>query len=68
MKNCWVQETGESIDQYHTALIKLAQGCEFQTIAPDEILRDRLVFRIRDNKVTEKSLHKSKLTLPETAR
>ena len=61
-----MQEAGESYDQYRTALIKLAQGCEFQTITPDEIQRDRLVFGIRDNKVRERLLRKSKLTLAET--
>ena len=61
-----MQKTGESYNQYRTALIKLAQGCEFQTITPDEILRDRLVFGIRDNKVQERLLRKSKLTLAET--
>ena len=38
------QEPGEAYDQYRTALRKLAGGCEFQTISPGEILRDRLIF------------------------
>ena len=33
------QEPGETYDQYRTALRKLAEGCSFQTITPDEILR-----------------------------
>ena len=37
-----VQEPGETYDQYRTALRKLAEGCSFETITPDEILRDRL--------------------------
>ena len=41
------QEPGESYDQYCTALRSLADSCGFQTITPDEILRDRLVFGIR---------------------
>ena len=61
-----VQEPGETYDQYRTALLKLTDGCEFQTITPDEILRDRLVFGIRDNKVRERLLRKSKLTLADT--
>lgn len=61
-----MQETGESYDLYRAALIKLAQGCEFQTITPDEILRGRLMFGIRDHKVRERLLRKSKLTLAET--
>lgn len=44
------QESGESYDQYRTALRMLAEGCDFQTITPDEILRDRLVFGIKDDK------------------
>ena len=36
------QEVGESYDQYRTALRKIAEGCDFQTITADEILRDRL--------------------------
>ena len=46
-----VQEPGESYDQYKIALCKLAEGCNFDTITPEEILRDRLVFGIRDAKV-----------------
>ena len=61
-----VQEPGETYDQYRTALLKIAEGCEFQTITPDEILRDRLVFGIRDNKARERLLRKSKLTLTDT--
>ena len=48
------QEPGESYDQYRTALRKLAEGCEFDRITPEEILRDCLVFGIRDAKVRER--------------
>ena len=51
-----VQETGGTYDQYCTALIKVDEGCEFQTNTPDAILRDILVFGIRDNKVRERLL------------
>ena len=62
-----MQETGETYDQYRTALRKLAEGCEFQTITPEEILRDRLVFGIRDNnKIRERLLRESSLTLKKT--
>ena len=61
-----VQEPGETYDQYRTALLKIAEGCEFQMITQDEILRDRLVFGIRDNKAKERLLRKSKLTLVDT--
>ena len=43
-----MQEPGESYDQYRTALLKIAEGCNFQSVTPDEILRDRLVFGIKD--------------------
>ena len=61
-----VQEPGKTYDQYRTSLRKLADGCEFATITPDEILRDRLVFGIRDAKVRERLLWETKLTLTKT--
>ena len=61
-----VQESGESYDQYKTALRKLAEGCDFNSITPGEILRDRIVFGIRDNKVRERLLRESNLTLQKT--
>ena len=64
--NHHTQEPGESYDHYRTALLKLAEGCSFQIITPDEILRDRLVFGIRDQQAREKLLRKAKLTLAET--
>ena len=60
------QEAGESYDQYRTALRKLAEGCAFETITPDEILRDRLAFGIRDDKVRERLLREANLTLTKT--
>ena len=60
------QEPGETFDQYCTALRKLAAGCDFETITPGEILRDRLVFGIRDSKVRERLLREANLTLPKT--
>ena len=36
-----MQEPGESYDQYCTALRKLAESCDFQTVKPEELLRDR---------------------------
>lgn len=61
-----VQEPGETYDQYRTALRKIAEGCDFDTITPEEILRDRLLFGIRDNKVRERLLRETKLTLNKT--
>ena len=34
--NLRTQEPGETYDQYRTALRKLAEGCDFQTITPEE--------------------------------
>ena len=60
------QEVGESYDQYKTALRKLAEGCDFDTMTPDEMLRDRLIFGIRDSKVRKRLLRESKLDLART--
>ena len=64
--NRHVQEPGETYDQYRTTLRKIADGCEFDTITPNQILRDRLVFGIRDGKVRERLLRESNLTLQKT--
>ena len=61
-----VQESGESYEHYRTALRKLLEGCEFESITPEEILRDKLVFGIRDNKVRERLLREPRLTLAKT--
>ena len=64
--NRQVQQPGETYDQYCTALLKLAAGCEFDIITLNEIFRDRLVFGIKDNRVRERLLRKVKLTLADT--
>ena len=61
--NLRAQEPGESYDQYRTALRMLADSCAFQSITPDKILRDRLVFGIQDDKIRERLLRESRLTL-----
>ena len=55
------QESRESYEQYRTTLRKLSQTCKFHTITPEEILRDRLVFGIRDDKVRERLLRESNM-------
>ena len=45
---------------------KLAESCDFETITPYEILRDKLVFGIRDVKTRERVLPDSPLTLDQT--
>ena len=53
------QEAGESYEQYRTALRQLAANCEFGTVTPDELLRDRLVFGIRDHKTSVRARRSS---------
>ena len=48
------QEPGESYEQYRTSLRILSETCDFHAITPEEILRDRLVFGIQDDKVRER--------------
>ena len=64
--NRHVQDSGETYDQYRIALRQLSEGCDSATITPDEILRDRLVFGMRDTNARERLLHESKLTLTKT--
>ena len=61
-----MQESGESYEQYKTTLRKLSEACEFDTITPNEILRDRLIFGIHDTKVREWLLRENNLTLIKT--
>ena len=60
------QEPGETYDHYRTSLRKIAESCDFASITPDEILRDRLVFAIRDPKTRERLLREGDLTLKRT--
>ena len=60
------QEPGETYDQYRTALVKLAESCSFHSITPEELLRDRLVFGIKDTKTREQLLREPALTLRKT--
>ena len=48
------------------ALRKLSEACEFDTITPNEILRDRLIFGIHDTKVRERLLLFIKFALKRT--
>ena len=61
-----MQESGESYDHYQTALRQLVERCEFKSITPNQILRDKLVFGIRDSKVRERLLHEKNLSLEKT--
>ena len=60
-------ESGESYDHHQTALRQLVERCEFESITPNQILRDKLVFGIfRDSKVRERLLHEKNSSLEET--
>ena len=61
-----MQESGESYDHYQTALRQLVERFEFESITPNQILRDKLVFGIRDSKVRERLLREKNLSLEET--
>jgi len=47
---------------------KLCESCDFQSISPDEILWDQLVFGIKDTKVWERLLCESDLSLAKQMR
>ena len=50
------QEPGENIASYLTELRTIAKNCQHESITPDEILRDRRVLGIRDEKMRERLL------------
>ena len=60
------QKPGEQFEQYVTALRQLALRCDFENITPDQILRDRIMFGITDNKVRDRLLREKSLTLERT--
>ena len=61
--NNWRQEAGESISAYMTELRVIAKNCAHDEITPDEILRDRFVLWVRDEKARERLLRINDLTL-----
>lgn len=60
------QGPGESFDCYVTALRQIADKCAFDAITPDDLLRDRIIFGIADNKVRERLLREPELNLAKT--
>ena len=64
--NSWQQKPGESFDRYMTALRQIADKCAFDAITPDDLLRDRIIFGIADNKVRERLLREPELNLAKT--
>ena len=59
------QEPGENVSTYLTELRTIARNCAHDTITPDEILRDRLVLGIRDDRVRERLLRLNDLSLQQ---
>lgn len=51
--NSRIQEPGESVDSFVTALYSLAETCEYDNIR-DEFIRDRIVIGIRDTRASER--------------
>ena len=60
--NMRVQEEGESVDNFITALHSLAADCEYGSLK-DELIRDRIVVGIKDPRVSERMQLDSQLTL-----
>ena len=56
------QNKGESLDAYITTLLKLSETCAFGELR-ESLVRDRLVYGIRDDQVREKLLGKRQLDL-----
>ena len=57
------QSESETIGQYLTEIRQIAANCDFQSITPDQLLRDRLVPSTGNAKVRENLLKEKKLTL-----
>ena len=57
------QKESETFDQYLTELRKLSSSCKFDTITPDEILRDRLILGLRNKNIKKRLLKDNELTL-----
>ena len=57
------QSTTETVDQYFTDLRQIAANCDWESLTPDQLLRDRIVTGIRDSSVRARLLREKKLTL-----
>jgi len=57
------QRESETVDQYLMELRQTAANCDFKSITPDQLLRDRLVTGTKTAKVCENLLKEKKLTL-----
>lgn len=61
------QETGESIQQYVTALRLLSKNCEFGNLA-EELIKDRIVCGLRDSRVRDRLLRCDDLNLDKAVK
>ena len=57
------QAVGETISAYITDLRTIARNCAHEDITPDEIIRDRLVLGLNDDKMRERLLRITDLSL-----
>ena len=53
----------ETVDQYVTTLRKKIKNCEYPQQIVDEMLRDKLVFGVKDINIKERLLREAELTL-----
>lgn len=59
------QEQGESLDHYMTDIMKQADLCQYGVLK-DELIRDRLMSGIKDDRIRERLLTKKDLTFTKT--
>lgn len=59
-----IQEDGEHFDAFYTELRKIAQNCNFESFL-DRMLRDRIIYGIKDRHVQQKLLAKKNLSLQQ---
>lgn len=57
------QEAHETIDQYLLELRILAESCDFGNITTEQIVRDRIVIGVKDEKIRERLLREQDLKL-----
>ncbi len=57
------QQEGETIDQYITSLKQKVKSCEYDPACLDEMVRDKLVFGVKDLAVKERLLREENVTL-----
>ena len=58
-----MQQKDDTIDMFVTALRKKVKQCEYPEAIRDDMVRDKLVFSVKDSSVKERLLREEKLTL-----